>query len=605
MVSNAADTRMRVVIAMLLSFFLSNNINLVGAFTGHSMHSSFLATNTLYTGASIQQSRLFQESPLSTAADSELLPALDSIASSNTISTTYNNNNNNNNNVDDDPNTAVTTLASTILAMLAGDEASAEALAGGAARKQQMIKAAFEAYDDCASGVLSREEAQALFTNLSKSIVTELATSSAESNNKGGGVARAHAQRVLADDESGDTISRVATKLMLLADENGDGKISLMELAGMFETVYDANNNQKHGNDDNSKRTSNTFPQPLRALAGSLQLLPPTEGTDVAEYTASNRTADEWHMGVPGDDHTLRQVSIGRDLSVVGLGRSADASAYFLPELGLVLDAGINVKSLAPKTVLLTHGHRDHIAALPTHFSYRGPKSSKTGTTLYAPERIVPLIERFLLAEAQLNYGDPSQTDEETMMALGPFDIRPVQDGMEILLPKTAYQGSPTPIGIQVFEAPHKSGVPAVSYGIYRSKTRLKEEYAHLPKNELGALLRDNKNITLTEHYAEGLLFYTGDTTISLLRERWRDILPKYPYMIHEVTFLGMPSAKLDATTAQKGHTHYSQLHPWISAFPDTTFILVHWSLRYSKQDVLDFFDEQYGGVPKNVVLWI
>ena len=436
-------------------------------------------------------------------------------------------------------------------------------------------------------------------------------SSPTSSRSKAGGVARAHARRVLADDESGDTISRVATKLMLLADEDGDGRISLMELAGMFETVYDANNGgrQLQSDGDNmstsSKRTSSTFPQPLRALAGSLQLLPPTEGTGVAEYTASNRTADEWHMGVPGDDHTLLQVSIGRDLSVVGLGRSADASAYFLPELGLVLDAGINVKSLAPKTVLLTHGHRDHIAALPTHFAYRGPKSSATGTTLYAPKRIVPLIQRFLLAEAQLNYGDPTQTDEETTAALGPFDIRPVQDGMEILLPKGSYQGSPTPIGIQVFEAPHKSGVPAVSYGIYRSKTRLKEEFADLPKNELGALLRDNKNISLTEHYAEGILFYTGDTTISLLRERWRDILPKYPYMIHEVTFMGMPSSELDTVTAQKGHTHYAQLHPWISAFPNTTFICVHWSLRYSKQDVLDFFDEQYGGVPKNVVLWI
>ena len=609
MVSNAAATGMQVVIALLSCFLLSSTHIPVEAFAGHNVPSSFLTTNILlYKGAnSIHQSRLFQESPLLAAVDSEAPPSLDSVASSNTISATTNNNNNH-----DDPNTAVTTLASTILAMLAGDEASAEALAGGAVRKQQMIKAAFEAYDDCASGVLSREEAQALFTNLSRSIVTELATGSSTENgsSKGGGVARAHAQRVLADDESGDTISRVATKLMLLADDDGDGRISLMELAGMFETVYDANsskgNSQNSDNDEHdSKRTSNTFPQPLRALAGSLQLLPPTEGTDVAEYTASNRTADEWHMGVPGDDHTLRQVSIGHDLSVVGLGRSADASAYFLPELGLVLDAGINVKSLAPKTVLLTHGHRDHIAALPTHFAFRGPKSSKTGTTLYAPKRIVPLIERFLLAEAQLNYGDPSQTDEETMAALGPFDIRPVRDGMEILLPKTAYQGSPTPIGIQVFEAPHKSGVPAVSYGIYRSKTRLKEEYAHLPKNELGALLRDNKNITLTEHYAEGLLFYTGDTTISLLRERWRDILPKYPYMIHEVTFLGMPSAALDATTAQKGHTHYAQLHPWISAFPDTTFILVHWSLRYSKQDVLDFFEEQYGGVPKNVVLWI
>ena len=72
-----------------------------------------------------------------------------------------------------------------------------------------------------------------------------------------------------------------------------------------------------------------------------------------------------------------------------------------------------------------------------------------------------------------------------------------------------------------------------------------------------------------------------------------------------QVTFLGEPSEELDAATSAKGHTHYAQLHPFILSFHKTTFILVHWSLRYSKEDVLAFFEDQYGGVPENVVLWI
>ena len=58
--------------------------------------------------------------------------------------------------------------------------------------------------------------------------------------------------------------------------------------------------------------------------------------------------------------------------------------------------------------------------------------------------------------------------------------------------------------------------MPAVSYGIYRAKSRLKPEYASLPKNELGALLRDD--VAITESYKEGMLFFSGDTTIDLLR---------------------------------------------------------------------------------------
>jgi ribonuclease Z len=505
---------------------------------------------------------------------------------------------------------AVASLAATTVALLAGNEQEALELSGGAANKRQMIHDAFRAYDVCESGTLSVEEAKALFTNLARSIVVELASSHDDGSDDTHGndatkvddrevsssrsfitkskskpratrdVARSHAARVLAADEAGDTIARVATKLLLLADTNGDGKVSLTELAEMFETVQKAPHVE-------------TFPRPLRALAGSLQLLPPTEGTNVIE--ASNKTA-QWNVGVPGDDHTLRRVVLIQDqLSVVGLGRSADASAYFLPELGIVLDAGIHVKSLAPKLVLLTHGHRDHIAALPTH--------TQSGATILTPAAIAPMVRRFLLAEAQLNYGDPTQTDEETIAALGEFKIQGVEDGYEQLLPKDCYMGSPTPVGVQVFEAPHKNGVPAVSYGLYRTKNRLKPVYANLPKHELGALLRND--VVITESYNEGILFYTGDTTISLLRNRWKDILPKYKYMIHEVTFLGQPSTKLDQSTLKKGHTHYAQLHPWICAFPETTFICVHWSLRYSKEEILTFFEDQYGGVPKNVVLWL
>ena len=469
---------------------------------------------------------------------------------------------------------ALSSLASTVLALLAGNEEAAEAL--GREARRDLILETFQAYDVCHSGTLDADEARSLFVDLARSIVRDVAEGAAPD------VARAHARRVLAADEAGNTVERIATKLLLMADPDGDGRVSLTELADMFDAVRGSREAGRGG----------TFPQPLRALAGSLQLLPPTEGVGREEAAARS---SEYHMGVPGDDHTLRTVRLDRDLSIVGVGRSADASTYFLPELGLVLDAGMCVKSLRPRTVLLTHGHRDHISALPAH--------AAGGASIVAPRPISGLVRRFLLAEAQLNYGDEGQTDQETVAALGEYDIRPVEDGDTFLLPREGYAGSPTPLGVQVFRAPHKDGVPSVSYGLYRAKNRIKAEYAALPKSELGSLIQND--VTITERHDEGLLFYTGDTTINLLRERWQEILPKYRNIIHEVTFLGKPSSELDESSRRKGHTHYSQLHPWICAFPETTFICVHWSLRYSREDILKYFEENYGGVPKNVVLWI
>ena len=171
-----------------------------------------------------------------------------------------------------------------------------------------------------------------------------------------------------------------------------------------------------------------------------------------------------------GDDHSLKRwVSPDFErtrLSIVGLGRSADASAYYLPELGLVLDAGCAVKSLAPKCVLLTHGHRDHTAALPAlarnsyaprakawfSLSQRerrartrkkrlsressrrslmrekkmtrasGVAATQAPVRVYAPAAIEPLVRDFLFAEGQLNFG-VKQTRAEQIEAIGDFDV--------------------------------------------------------------------------------------------------------------------------------------------------------------------------------------
>lgn len=76
-------------------------------------------------------------------------------------------------------------------------------------------------------------------------------------------------------------------------------------------------------------------------------------------------------------------------------------------------------------------------------------------------------------------------------------------------------------------------------------------------------------------------------------------------HVIISSNIIGNPSSELDSSVQIKGHTHYAQLHPWILAFPATTFICVHWSLRYGREDILEFFNDNYGGVPKNVVLWL
>ena len=86
-----------------------------------------------------------------------------------------------------------------MLALLSGDAAAAQAMAGSAEQKRETIRTAIAAYDDCESGTLSYDEACALFTQLARSIVEELAAS--EDTRE---VAKTQAQRILQNDARGN-----------------------------------------------------------------------------------------------------------------------------------------------------------------------------------------------------------------------------------------------------------------------------------------------------------------------------------------------------------------------------------------------------------------
>jgi ribonuclease Z len=84
------------------------------------------------------------------------------------------------------------------------------------------------------------------------------------------------------------------------------------------------------------------------------------------------------------------------------------------------------------------------------------------------------------------------------------------------------------------------------------------------------------------------LFAYLGDTRISVFeRNPW---LFDYPVVITECTFLDDDQLK---RAAQVGHTVWNQLAPVVAAHPNTLFVLIHFSLRHSDREVLDFFQHQ------------
>ena len=496
------------------------------------------------------------------------------------------------------------TLAKQALAMLASSEDERQTLMEHADANRQLIGELLEEFDVSQTGQLEAEEAEQLFTKLARQLLEEAARN-------GKGAAATHAQGLLDAEDACEaentalctTISEMAGHLLKIADSDGDGVVSLEELADLFEggSLLGAG----RGSDDPmAQLVDRPSTLELYELRGCLQMLPRI----ARHFDSADLLGESWHDNVAGDSHVMMRwesPTHAKDgLSIVGLGRSADASCYYLPEWGIVLDAGLATKAFTPKTVLLSHSHRDHMQALPVLARAppfgRSAQGRKHPPLVVLPAPLEPLVRNFLFAESVLNFGH-AQSEEENTKALGALDLRGVEDGDEFQLPKHAFSGK-CGMSVEVFHAPHKD-MPSVSYGLFRIGKRLKPEYAD-QQHRIGELMKENPELEVSETYKERTLFYSGDATIELLQARTPDIL-QYRYVIHECTFLGPPSAELDEYARTRGHTHYAQLHKFICSAPDTIFVLVHWSIRYSREDVTNFFDEQYGGVPRNVVLWI
>lgn len=94
-------------------------------------------------------------------------------------------------------------------------------------------------------------------------------------------------------------------------------------------------------------------------------------------------------------------------LTVVGGSRAGEGTLVLLPQLRLALDAGRPHRALAPmNTVLVSHGHMDHIGGLGYWASQRYLNSMGPGTVM-APAEIADDVRALLETMARLEGGRP------------------------------------------------------------------------------------------------------------------------------------------------------------------------------------------------------
>lgn len=256
---------------------------------------------------------------------------------------------------------------------------------------------------------------------------------------------------------------------------------------------------------------------------------------------------------VTAGPYTIRGVSVG-----------GVYTSLAVPELGIVFDAGIAPRSAGGfDTILLSHGHADHVGALPALLGIRALQGKATPPRVVMPAEIVEDLQVALAALSKLQRY-PLEIEAIGMLPGDELALRP-----DLLVR-----------AVRTFHP-----VPSLGYMIVRRVSKLRAEFRGLPGPEIAARRRAGE--PMTEHEDRVELAYATDTLASAL-DHAPELL-RARVLIVECTFL---DERKTLEAARAGcHIHLDEIVERAERFENEHIVVMHVSQLYQPDEVAGILD--------------
>lgn len=251
---------------------------------------------------------------------------------------------------------------------------------------------------------------------------------------------------------------------------------------------------------------------------------------------------------VEAGPYTIKGVSVG-----------GVYTSLCVPELDVLLDVGISPRSfVGVDHLLISHGHADHIGALPALMGVRG-LSRKSSPRTFLPIEIVDDVREALAALSRIQKYEL----QPELIGVRPGELHALHGDLHA----------------RVFKTYHP--VPSVGYQLVRRVRKLKEEYRSLPGAEI-ARLRESSDVDLFEWQERPELAYATDTLIEVVDRE--PSLKKSRVLVLECTFLDERKERAEARS--RCHIHLDEILERAESFENEHLVLMHFSQIYSPEEV-------------------
>ena len=266
------------------------------------------------------------------------------------------------------------------------------------------------------------------------------------------------------------------------------------------------------------------------------------------------------------------------DLTIEGYSRAAVQTYWRIPELKLGFDLGAQPWSfMGTESWFITHGHLDHIVALPVYVARRR-MMKMTPPVIYMPTETIEPVQKILRQCTRLDRGRL------------PCDLRPVEPGDEIELSRE----------LVVTASATTHTVPSLGYIVWDRRRKLKPEFQNLSGEQIRDLRMAGTEVTAESR--RPLVAYLGDSAPPGL-----DAAPamyEAKILICEMTFVAPNHRK--EKIHKFGHMHMDDLIDRRDRFQNELIIAGHLSTRYHANTVRNLvsraFPDMLGG---RLHLWL
>ncbi len=258
-----------------------------------------------------------------------------------------------------------------------------------------------------------------------------------------------------------------------------------------------------------------------------------------------------------------------KGLTIEGYSRAAVQTYWRVPEMNLGFDLGAQPWNfMGTETWFVSHGHLDHIAALPVYVARRRMMKMEP-PVIYLPESVVEDTQRILKLFTRLDRGRM------------PCKLVPTKPGDEIELSRE----------LVVTVSATKHTVPSLGFVVWERRRKLKPEFQNLA----GEQIRDLRlaGTEVTHEIRHPRLAYVGDSAPEGL-----DACPamyEAQILITELTFVA-PSHRKDKIH-KFGHMHLDDFYERRERFKNELIIASHFSTRYTSGRIRTLVERKLPGL--------